>query len=280
MRQYFWRQYAKKEVCLYILTLKPLKTKKEEGDLKFKRPGSTNCQNCSDIIVNKPVVARERCAQKKHWLMSKKGFLKSTLSVCSQTFTKVALMLAVVISILGGGLNIKLPGRTCTSGLASLVCHECEYGNNSNSAYTLSFGIFRESAAAIINLSKGLCSHISKVMFSTGSKQLAGSMKMLQITLRRGVTILSRCSRSSEFARPGTTTHSQGYSTRSEPMLTRNVLAGKRLYTYIFPYADFWASRVYYLDMYTVYLEFDDDFPVVYDFLYIYIYIYTPWLSG
>ena len=78
-----------------IHTLKPLKTRKEEGNLKFKCPGATSCQNSSDVIVNKPVVARERCTQKKHSLVSKKGFLKSTLSMCSQTFTKVALMLAV-----------------------------------------------------------------------------------------------------------------------------------------------------------------------------------------
>ena len=31
------------------------------------------------------------------------------------------------------------------------------------------------------------------------------------------------------------------------------------------------TSRVYYLDTYTVNLEFDDDFPVVYDLLYIYM---------
>ena len=155
-----------------------------------------------------------------------------------------------------------------------MVCHECEYGNNSNSAHPLSLAILRESAAAIIDLSKGLCSCISKVMFLTGSKQLAGSMKMLQITLRCGVTILSRCSQSSEFARPRTTTRSQGYSTCSEPTLTSNVLGGKRLYAYIFSSADLWASRVYYLDTYTINLEFDDDFPVVYDLLYMYIYIY------
>ena len=158
-----------------IHTLKPLKARKEEGDLKFKCPGSTNCQNHNDVNVNKPVVARKRCAQKRHLLVSKKGFLKSTLSVCSQTFTKVALMLAVVISILGGVLNVRLPGRISTSGLASLICQECEYGNNSNSAHPLSFAILRESAAAIVNLSKGLCSRISKVMFLTGSKQLAGN---------------------------------------------------------------------------------------------------------
>ena len=87
---------------------KPLKTRKEEDDLKFKCPGSTSYQNHSDVVVNKPV-ARKQCAQKKHSLVSKKGFLKSTLNVCNQTFTKVALMLAIVISILGGVLTVKLP---------------------------------------------------------------------------------------------------------------------------------------------------------------------------
>ena len=42
-----------------IHTLKPLKARKEEGDLKFKCLGSTNCQNHNDINVNKPVVARK-----------------------------------------------------------------------------------------------------------------------------------------------------------------------------------------------------------------------------
>ena len=126
----------------------------------------------------------------------------------------------------------------------------------------------------LLILIKGLCSRISKVMFLTGNKQLAGSMKMLQNTLRRGVTILSRFSRPRALARSSASSRSTRYSTRSEPTLTRNILAGKRLDTYIFPSADFWASRVYYLDTYTVNLEFDDDFPVVYDLLYIqYIYI-------
>ena len=189
-------------------------------------------------------------------------------------------MLAVVISVLGGVLNVRLPGRISTSGPASLVCQECEYGNNSNSAHPLSFAILRESAAAIVNLSKGLCSRISKVMFLTGSKQLAGSMNMLQNTLRRGVTIVSRFSRPRELARPCAPSRSNRYSARSERAMTGNVLAGKRLNTYIFPSADFWASRVYYLDTYTVNLEFDDDFPVVYDLLYVYIYTYyRSWSS-
>ena len=56
VRQYSWRKYVKKEVCLYIRTLKPLETKKEERKLKVKRPGATNCQNHSDVIVNDVIV--------------------------------------------------------------------------------------------------------------------------------------------------------------------------------------------------------------------------------
>ena len=116
-------------------TLKPSKTRKEEGEVKFKHPGSTNCQHPSDVIVsdviirdivvNKPV-ARKRYARKKHSLVHTKGFLKSSLRVCSQTFTKVALMLAIVISILGGVFNVKLPERISTIGTSSSYSRSSE----------------------------------------------------------------------------------------------------------------------------------------------------------
>ena len=139
-----------------IHNLKPSKTSKEEGEVKFKHPGSTNCQHpndiiVSDVMVNKPV-ARKHYAQKNS-LVHAKEFLKSTFSVCSQTFTKVALMLAIVISILGGVLSVKLPGQISTLGTSSS----------------------------------------------------------------------SSCS--SELAMPRTTIRCHGYSTLSEPTLTRNVLA-------------------------------------------------------
>ena len=56
-------------------------------------------------------------------------------------------------------------------------------------------------------------------------------------------------------------------------MFAKNVLAGKHLDAYIFPSADFYASRVYYLDIYTVNLESDVNFTVFYDLIYLYIYI-------
>ena len=60
----------------------------------------------------------------------------------------------------------------------------------------------------------------------------------------------------------------------------RTFLAGKRLVTYIFPFADFWASRVYYFDAYLVNLELDDNFKVFFDLVYLYIFtFYCSWPS-
>ena len=128
-----------------ICTLKPSETRKEQGEVKFKLPGSANCQHTGDVIsdgINKGVdvnrlVARKRYATKKHSFAHTKEFLKSTLSMCRQTFTQVFVMFAAVISILGGGLNMNLPKLICTSRLASVVCQECESENNSNSAHPL-----------------------------------------------------------------------------------------------------------------------------------------------
>ena len=221
VRQYSWHKYAKKEVCLYIRTLKPLKSKKEEKKLESKRPGSANCQHTGDVIVTEPdsdvimrgvdinkPVARKRYARKIHSLVHTKGFLKSLLSMCSQIFTFIALILVVVISILGGVLTVKLPERIST------------------------------------------------------------------------IETSSRLSSSSVLAKPLITTRSHGYSTLSELMLTENVLAGKRLDAYIFPSADFCASRFDYLDIYTVNLESDVNFTVFYDLIYLYMFtFYRSWSS-
>ena len=62
--------------------------------------------------------------------------------------------------------------------------------------------------------------------------------------------------------------------------LTKTFLAGKRLGTYIFLFADFWASSVFYLDTYTVNLELNDNCKVFYDCIYLYIYdVYRSWVS-
>ena len=91
---------------MYIRTLKPLKTRKEKEELKFKSQGATNHSDVmvsgvivaspnSDVIlrnveVNTPI-ARKRYAPRKQSLVHSKGSLKSSLRVCSQTFTFIAL---------------------------------------------------------------------------------------------------------------------------------------------------------------------------------------------
>ena len=265
----------------YKYTLKSSKARKGKEEVKFKHPGSTNDDDIEcDVIehdndatirdtdVNK-LIARKRYAPKKHSSVHPKEFLKSTLSMCRQSFTQVAVMLAVVISILRGGLNMKLPKLICTSGLASV---KCESGNNSNSAHPLvaiSFleypilAILRESIATITNISKGLCSCIRKVMFLNNSKPLTRCMKVLQNTIIRRVTIFPYYHATYELA-----------------TFSKNVSAGKRLVTYIFPFVDVWAFQVYYLYIYTVNLELDDNFKVFYDLIYLYILtFYHSWSS-
>ena len=112
--------------------------------------------------VNKPI-ARKRYAQ-KHSLVSKKGFIKSLLRVCSRTVTKVTLILAIVISILGGLCNIKPPERKSPIGNSSSL-------SPSEPRVVLSFldssvlSSLRESSAAIISINEGLCSSFIKECF-------------------------------------------------------------------------------------------------------------------
>ena len=247
VRQYSWRTFARKEVCMHICTLKPLKTRKEKEELKFKRPGSTNCRNHSDVMdsgvivaspnsddilwnveVNKPI-ARKRYAPRKQSLVHSKGSLESSLRVCSRTFTKITLLLAIVISVVGGLFNIRLPERKSTIGTSSEPLVAIRFLDSS----VLSG--FRESAAAIIRIREGLCSCMHKRMSLNNNKQLIRHMKVLQNTIiceETFCTNIASLSRSSELAKALITTRSHGYSILSYVTLTQNVLAGKRFDTY------------------------------------------------
>ena len=127
IRQYSWHEYVRKEVCMHIRTLKPFKSRMEKEELKFKHPGSTNCRNHNDVMVsgviaepnndvtirdivdvNRPV-ARKCYAPRKQSLVHSKAILKSSLRVYSRTFTFIALILAIVISVVRGLFNIRLP---------------------------------------------------------------------------------------------------------------------------------------------------------------------------
>ena len=104
-------------------------SRKEQREMKFKRPESANCQNSDDVIsdginrggdVNR-LIARERYATTKHSFSHTKEFLKATLNICKQSFIQLAIILAVVISLIGSGLNMNLLKLVCIAGLSVVV---------------------------------------------------------------------------------------------------------------------------------------------------------------
>ena len=245
IRQYSWRQYINKEVCLYIHTLEPLKARKEKEEVKFKPLGSTNYDDIeSDFIVtevdgdvtrrdvNKPI-ARKRYAQ-KHSFVSKKGFIKSSLRVCSRTFTKIAFILAIVISILGGLCNIKLPEQKSPIGTSPSL-------SPSGPRVFLSFldssvlSSLRESAATIIGISEGLCSCIHKGMFLNNNKQLIRCMKVLQNTIIYEETFCTNRSLSGKLKLAAPYVYPD-YVTYALATLSKNIWVGKYLDIYIYIY--------------------------------------------
>ena len=104
--------------------VKHAKAEKNEREAEFEHPGSTNCPFLSDIIVASSnsddtlrdvkvntLIARKHYVPRKRSLMHSGGSFKSLLRVCSRAFTFIALLLAIVISVLGGFFNIRLAKR-------------------------------------------------------------------------------------------------------------------------------------------------------------------------
>ena len=233
---------------------------------------SNNDVTIRDIVEVNKLIARKRYAPRKQSLVHSKGSLKSSLRVYSRTFTFIALILAIVISVVGGLFNIRLPERKSTIGTSSEPFVASRFFDSSV------LSNLREFAAIIIGINEGLCSCIKKEMFLNNNKQIIRCVKALQNTIicEENIPGYAAC----ELAKPLITTRSHGYSILCYAMFTQNVLAGKRFDTYIFPSADFCAFRVYYLDTYTINLELDDNFKVFFDLVYLYIStFYRSWPS-
>ena len=116
-------------------------------------------------------------------------------------------------------------------------------------------------------------------MFLNNNKQLIRRMKVLQNTIICEETICTNRSPSSRLKLAAPYVYPD-YATYALATFAKNVSAGKRLVTYIFPFADFCTSCVYYFDAYTINLELDDNFKVFYDLVYLYIFIfYRSWSS-
>ena len=84
-------------------------------------------------------------------------------------------------------------------------------------------------------------------MSLNNNKQLIRRMKVLQNTILCEETICTNRSLSSRLKLAAPYVYLD-YATYELATFGQNVSAGKRLVTYIFPFAGFWAFRVYYLD--------------------------------
>ena len=263
---------------MHIRTLKPFKSRMEKEELKFKSQGTTNCRNHSDVMdsgvitpvngdvtirdivdVNRPI-ARKRYVPRKQSLMPSEGSFKSSLRVCSRTFTFIALLLAIVISISGGLFNIRLSEQKSTVGTsASLSRFESFVAISCHDSLFLS--ILRESSANILGINEGLCPCMMVETSCNNNKELIRRMEVLHNTIIRD---------EGGYVYPGC----HGNVVLFMQTFARTFLAGKRLVIYIFPSADFWASQVYYLYAYTVNLELGDNFKVFFDLVYLYIFTF------
>ena len=95
---------------MHIHRLKPLKARENKREVKSRHLESKNydviiASPNSDVILrnadlNKPI-ARKRYVPREQSLMPSEGSFKCSLRVCSRTFTFIALLLAIVISVSG-----------------------------------------------------------------------------------------------------------------------------------------------------------------------------------
>ena len=91
---------------------------------------------------------------------------------------------------------------------------------------------------------------------------------MLNLTRPKRKSVIgtsSRSSRSSELTKHRT-------HILAEPTFARDFFGGKTFHAYIFPSADFWASCLYYFNIYIVNLESDHNFTIFFELIYLYIY--------
>ena len=172
----------------------------------------------------------------------------------------------------GGFFNIRLPKRKSTVGTsASLSLFEYSMGISCHDSLFL---YLRKSSANILGINKGLCLCMTAEIIWNNNIRLIRCREVLHNTRIRDEGGYGHSGYSHRY--PGC----HGYMKAIMQSFTRTFLAGKRLVTYIFLFADFWASSIYYHDIYTVNLELDDNFKIFYDLIHSYIYnVYCSWAS-
>ena len=116
-----------------MYSLKPSESRKEQREIKFKRPESANCENANDVMdddINRGgdlnrLVARERYATTNHSFSHVRECLNSTLTISKQFLVQLAIICTMVINLIGSGLNMNLLKLVWIAGLTVVVCQEC-----------------------------------------------------------------------------------------------------------------------------------------------------------
>ena len=102
--------------------------------------------------------------------------------MCSKTFTKMALILAIVISVFGSMFNTKLPERISEIGTSSSLAPSMlrdEFSFLESSV----FSILREFSAPFIGINEGLCPCINKGTVLNNKEPLIRRMEVLHNTI-------------------------------------------------------------------------------------------------
>ena len=187
IKQYAWRNSAKKEVCMYIRILKPLEIRKEKEELTFKSQELTNFSihqeaqprhldatkhdvMDSGVIIASPngdvttrvpdvnrLIARKRYVPRKRSLTYSIGSFERLMRACIRIITFIVLFVAITTNVLGGLINTRQYERKSTVGnSASLPLFKCSM---SISCYSF-LSILRKFSANILSIDKELWPYV------------------------------------------------------------------------------------------------------------------------
>ena len=314
---------------MHIRTQEPLKARKNKREVKSRHLESTNYDVINDATpdgdvtnpdINKTVA--ETLEVQKHFAQSRIRPIGGLLRVCNMTFTKITLLLVIVISVFGCLFNIKLSERKSTVGnSSSLRLSELLTDHFRKISFHSAFC----SWVNILGINKELCPCMMTEMGWNHNKRLKRRREILHNTrirdeggywrsgyshsyfyprlLRAVITAttdffpksdsrvlkLIFCKKKQQITRDGiifkimivndvnifrpVTAPPWLRNLRSVNVCKGTFLAGKCLGIYLCLFADFWASSVYYLDIYKINFELEDNFRTLYDLIYLYIYM-------
>ena len=186
--------------------LKDSRASKKEQKAKVKLSGSTDYSVINDATpdgdVTNPDVNRfvaETCKVQKHFAQSRIRPIGGLLRVCNMTFTKITLLLIIVISAFGCLFNIKLSERKSTVGNSSSLRLSELLADNFRE---ISFRSALCSLVNILGINKELCPCMMTEMGWDHNKRLKRRREILHNTKIRDEGGYSRSGYSHSYFHP------------------------------------------------------------------------------